>query len=274
MALAVMVQDVSYEVWDLQKQFVELLQSPISKQQRLKTQDCQHHVFNENLLHNTTNRILHDLHNSTRFRTLVSEQRLRATAFLTIASILLVEKGDIVETGVFAGGSSAVVLKVLFEMNHCNRQYWAFDSFEGLPQWDKSMDGDVIRFKAGAFKASQRAFTRNLSKLQLYDPHRIKIVKGWFNETCKEAAVEKISFLRLDGDLFASTWDAIDALYDKVVPGGFIYVDDYGSFQGCRQAIDMFRTKKQIYEPLRFISEIAEPGIIMFEAVWWQKRYS
>ena len=80
------------------------------------------------------------------------------------------------------------------------------------------------------------------------------------------------------GDLFESTWDAITALYKKVVPGGFIYVDDFGSFEGCREAINTYRQRNGIYESLQYIREnnaggaIPEKSIITFEAVWWQKR--
>ena len=57
---------------------------------------------------------------------------------------------------------------------------------------------------------------------------------GWFNETCSQSPVSAISLLRMDGDLFESTWDVLVALYDRVLPGGFIYVDDYGGYNGCQ----------------------------------------
>ena len=78
--------------------------------------------------------------------------------------------------------------------------------------------------------------------------------------------------------MFESTWDAITALYKRVVPGGYIYVDDYGSFEGCREAINAFRQRYGIYEILHYIREnnnqgvIPDKSIITFEAVWWQKR--
>jgi hypothetical protein len=85
--------------------------------------------------------------------------------------------------------------------------------------------------------------------------------------------VKDIAFLRLDGDLFVSTWDPLAAFYDRVIPGGYIYVDDYGSFNGCREAIDKFRFENKIFEPLRFVREDdLVTRRISFEAVWWQKR--
>lgn len=53
--------------------------------------------------------------------------------------------------------------------------------------------------------------------------------------------IGRIAYLRLDGDLYSSTMEALEALYHKVSPGGFVYVDDYGSYNGCRAAVDRFR---------------------------------
>eukprot|EP00661_Eupelagonemidae_sp_cell13_P004915 gene4915-1527_t len=61
----------------------------------------------------------------------------------------------------------------------------------------------------------------------LHDSGTVRILHGWFNETLPGAPVERISLLRLDGDIFVSTWQALDALYARVVPGGLVYVDDY-----------------------------------------------
>jgi Macrocin-O-methyltransferase (TylF) len=124
----------------------------------------------------------------------------------------------------------------------------------------------------GAFGISREDFSANLKKRSAWDDNIIQVQQGWFNETCPIAPINKIAFLRLDGDLFQSTWDVLVSLYDRVIPGGYIYVDDYGSYQGCRDAIEIFRHDKQIYETTNFIREDDEVGHITFEAVWWQKR--
>lgn len=102
------------------------------------------------------------------------------------------------------------------------------------------------------------------------------VTKGWFNETLPISKIDEISFLRLDGDLFASTLDGLTHLYHKVVPGDYIYVDDFASFPGCRRAVEIFREEHKIYEPLHYISEseggIGRGGGIFFEVVWWRKR--
>ncbi len=64
---------------------------------------------------------------------LVSVPRKKATAMLMAATLLMCKKGDIVETGVFKGGSSALIMKYLLELDQCGRKFYIFDSFEGLP---------------------------------------------------------------------------------------------------------------------------------------------
>jgi len=80
--------------------------------------------------------------------------------------------------------------------------------------------------------------------------------------------IKSISFLRLDGDLYVSTIQPLEILWDKLSVGGFIYVDDYGSFQGCRNAVNEFRKKRNITTPMVQIEERDDK----FEAVWWQKE--
>ena len=63
----------------------------------------------------------------------------------------------------------------------------------------------------------------------------------------------------------------LEGLYDRVAAGGYIYVDDYGSFNGCREAVDAFRQSRRIYEPMHFIPE-RDGAQVVFEAVWWQKE--
>lgn len=78
--------------------------------------------------------------------------------------------------------------------------------------------------------------------------------------------------MRLDGDLYESTKDALEILYDKVAIGGYIYVDDYGSFDGCKRAIDEFRTKRGVTDPMSIVIENTNAELNpMYEAVWWKK---
>ena len=112
------------------------------------------------------------------------------------------------------------------------------------------------------------------------DLSRIKIRKGWFNETLPDANIHAISFLRLDGDLYVSTMDGLTNLYHKVSVGGYIYVDDYGSYEGCRLAVNQFRRMHRITEIMHSIDEsVPASGLLRGwwagakqEAVWWRKE--
>jgi hypothetical protein len=204
---------------------------------------------------------------------IVSIPRKRAIAILTKAALTLPE-GDIVETGCFIGTTAAIVMDILLNFDPCGKRLWLFDSFQGLPDLTKE---DANTIQTDKYAVSYEAFTMNLRNIGLFDEHRLKITKGWFNETLKASPVEQISLLHLDGDIYESTWDALTAFYDKVVPGGYILVDDYGSYPGCRHAIDRFRHHKRIYEPLHYIQEtiVNDTGqfpMIHFEAVYWIKR--
>lgn len=162
---------------------------------------------------------------------------------------------------------------MLLRFDNCQRKFWGFDSFAGLPNNITNADGVWgVAGKGGDMAVSQERFEGNMKRWGAWNDSRIVISKGYFSETLPMSRVDKISFLRLDGDIFVSTWEALEFLYHKVVSGGYIYVDDYGSFEGCREAVDKFRVKHQIYEPLRYVREENQIKYIMFEAVWWKKK--
>lgn len=203
---------------------------------------------------------------------IVSDPRLLATFYL--AKNALDYPGDFVETGVYKGCTAAIMMKILMTLDDKGRKFYACDSFGGLPD-PVDLDGDRSfgnRGSKGDFAFGLNDFLGNLKQWKTYDEKRIVVVKGFFNETLPHIAVEHISFLRLDGDLFISTHDALINLYDKVVPGGFIYVDDFGSFTGCRAAVNKFRSRNRIFEPIHYIREDEDTGKILFEAIWWQKK--
>ncbi len=79
----------------------------------------------------------------------------------------------------------------------------------------------------------------------LLDEH-VRFLEGWFSETLPSAPIERIAVLRLDGDLYHSTMDALTSLYGKVSPGGFVIIDDYGAVPSCAQAVHDFRSRHGI----------------------------
>ena len=72
--------------------------------------------------------------------------------------------------------------------------------------------------------------------------HNIKLIKGIVEKTLLEPKnlPDKISILRLDTDFYESTKIELEILYTKLVPGGFLIIDDYGHFKGCRKAVDEY----------------------------------
>lgn len=199
---------------------------------------------------------------SMRTRSLVSFVRRLATVQLTMAALALGVPGDVFETGVYRGGTAVLMLEVLRQYApgpDSGRAFWAADSFDGLPEsepadWEartarplrgvpRAQMASAETGRRGKFRASRADFERTLHNTGVLRPPRaahLHVLQGWFNETLPRAGVARIAFLRLDGDIYSSTRDALRALYPRVSPGGLVYVDDYGSFLGCRNAVNEY----------------------------------
>jgi hypothetical protein len=93
---------------------------------------------------------------------------------------------------------------------------------------------------------SRKDVEDNFKSYQLLD-ERVVFLEGWFKDTLHRAPIEKLAVLRVDGDMYESTIQAMDALYSKLSPGGFLIVDDY-FLAPCAQAINEFRAKHGINE--------------------------
>ncbi len=154
--------------------------------------------------------------------------------------------GDIVECGVWRGGSAAMMARAnLEDRNRCaERRIWLFDSFQGLPPPGKK-DGEMERknyfegWNRGSTSDVRRAFDTVGVPLD-----GVEIVPGWFNVTLGRAPVDRIAVLHIDADWYDSTKLVLDALYDKVIPGGFIILNDYGAWPGCNRALaDFFQER-------------------------------
>jgi O-methyltransferase len=89
----------------------------------------------------------------------------------------------------------------------------------------------------------------NFESYRLLDD-QVKFLKGWFCDTLPSAPIEKLAILRLDGDLYESTMDALNSLYNKLSPGGYVIIDDYGVFKACKAAIHDFRAKNNVTSEL------------------------
>ncbi len=171
--------------------------------------------------------------------------------------------GDFIETGVWRGGASIMMRAVLKAYEVSDRSIWLADSFAGLPPPDIDKYpadlGDNLH-AAPELAISLEAVQANFARYDLLDV-QVRFLKGWFRDTLHKAPIGRLAILRLDGDMYESTMDALKALYDKVSPGGFVIVDDY-FLASCRQAVTDFRVVRGISEPLQ---EIDGNG------VFWEK---
>lgn len=220
--------------------------------------------------------------------TLVDLTRIRATIGLSIAALKIA--GDYVETGVFRGGTSVLMMRVLDRANDTTRLFWACDSFAGLPAADSYFDdpkqapgascigrrNSSICIKAisqrltkkGELSSSLSNFRHTVVKFHA-SLGRLRVVKGWFSDTLPPAGLRRIAFLRLDGDLYNSTYDALSRLEPLVAPGGYVYVDDYGSFRGCGAAVDRYLRETGLGSTLVLNALPNRNGKV--QAIWWQK---
>jgi hypothetical protein len=161
--------------------------------------------------------------------------------------------GDFVETGVWRGGASILMRAVLKAYGDCDRRVWLADSFQGLPQPDPARyprdAADSHHQLSGYLAVPLEEVKANFQRYGLLD-ERVCFLPGWFKDTLPSAPIARISVLRLDGDMYESTMEALEHLYPRVSDGGFIVVDDYGALPNCRAAVEDFRRARGIAEPV------------------------
>ena len=146
-----------------------------------------------------------------------------------------------------------------------DRTVWVADSFEGLPAPNPEkypVDAGLKLHEAEFLAVSLETVKNNFRRYGLLDD-QVKFLKGWFKDTLPIAPIEKLAVLRLDGDLYESTMDALVNLYPRLSPGGYIIVDDYGAIYQCKKAVSDYRKKHNITEPIIKID---------WAGVYWQKR--
>jgi hypothetical protein len=167
--------------------------------------------------------------------------------------------GDLIETGVWRGGATILMRALLKLYGVSDRNVWVADSFEGLPQPDPEKfpreaqfhDNKVTKTFYQRFASHLEEVQSNFRAYDMLDP-QVRFLKGWFKDTLPIAPIAKLALMRLDGDYYESTMDALTALYDKLSVGGFVIIDDYGedSWTYCRKAVDEFRESRSVSDPL------------------------
>lgn len=189
--------------------------------------------------------------------------------------------GDYVECGVWKGGASGLMALANQKYGPKRRHIHMFDIFDDICEPDPAVDGDfamnqmaeLAGVKRESFKGKLRPVkgvynshggygTVETVKCLMedkigYDKRFLHYYKGWFQETIPNVVrdIREIAILRLDGDLYASTKICLDFLYSRVVSGGFVIIDDYGTYEGCRKAVDEFMDKHGIGSFLNYVNQ-------------------
>jgi len=174
--------------------------------------------------------------------------------------------GDVIETGVWRGGACILMRAVLAAHGVTDRRVFVADSFEGLPKPDADRyphDAGDKHYKRSFLAVSREEVEANFAKYGLLDD-QVVFLKGWFKDTLPTAPIERLAVMRLDGDLYQSTIEALTALYPKLSPGGFCIIDDY-ALPMCKQAVDDYRSQNGVASPLERID---------WSGVFWRKEVS
>jgi O-methyltransferase len=160
-------------------------------------------------------------------------------------------EGDFIETGVWRGGACILMRGILEAYGDDTRRVFVADSFAGLP----SPDPESFPADAGdqhhthiELQVSRNDVEDNFRRFGLLD-ERVIFLQGWFKDTLPDAPIDQLAVLRLDGDMYESTIEALDALYAKVSYGGFVIVDDY-FLEPCAKAVHDFRERYGITSPI------------------------
>jgi hypothetical protein len=170
--------------------------------------------------------------------------------------------GDLIETGVWRGGACIFMRGYLEAYAMRGRRVWVADSFQGLPKPTHPADEayDYSREVAPYFAISLDEVKENFRRYDLLDD-RVVFLEGWFKDTLPLASVQELALIRLDGDLYESTMEALTNLYHRLSSGGFVIVDDY-IVEPCAKAIHEFRVSRSISDALVPIDA---------QSVYWRK---
>lgn len=199
-----------------------------------------------------------DIYEFVKKYTMTSPERIKvlldSIRYITNANI----RGDVVECGVWKGGSSMAVALMLKALGTETRNLWLYDTFEGM-----SMPSDLdVDFKGDKAAESLEKSDKETSNIWAYS--RLSEVKGNMESTLypvskilyRKGMVEdtlllndkpkEIALLRLDTDWYESTYAELKYLYPLVAKGGIIIIDDYGHWKGCKKAVEDYFKAEEI----------------------------
>ena len=183
--------------------------------------------------------------------------------------------GDIVECGVWKGGSIMIIVKTLLELKSYDKELYLFDTFEGMP---KPTEFDVsYKDKLAIKEFEDQKIDNNSSdwlRIELdevkknvfstgYNKEKFHFIKGKVEDTIPKNSPKTISILRLDTDWYDSIRHELIHLFPRLVKGGVIIIDDYGFWKGAKKAADEYFEENNISILLNRIDTTGVIGIKM-----------
>ena len=196
--------------------------------------------------------------NKSRAYTMTSTERMyglyKAAEYISKERI----RGDVVECGVWRGGSAMVAAYTLRKMGDITRKLYLYDTYTGMAEpdsRDRTILGNAPAHDIWLQAQKARVNTwclatldevkKNLYKTG-YPKQKIRFIKGKVEDTIPNIIPDKIAILRLDTDWYTSTYHELVYLYPRLVPGGVLIIDDYGHWQGARKAVDTYMREHKI----------------------------
>lgn len=196
--------------------------------------------------------------------TMIGPARLRNLRHLVETSLRDRIPGHFIETGVWRGGACILMRAILKAQGVTDRKVYCADSFAGLPKPDGRyrQDRRDRLYKFSELAISVDEVRKNFDVYGLLDEQVVFLV-GWFRDTLPKLTNEQFAVIRLDGDMYESTMDALTHLYPCLSPSGFAIIDDYGPLKGCRTAVHDYLNAHKL-----------SPEIVPVDnsCVWWRKE--
>ncbi|MCK2221078.1 TylF/MycF family methyltransferase [Actinomadura sp. ATCC 31491] len=197
--------------------------------------------------------------------TMVGMERLDNVQFCVERVLADGVPGDLIETGVWRGGVCILMRAILRAHGVHDRKVWVADSFQGVPVTDADshpLDQEMALHKINSVLSIPAEEVRaNFKRYELLD-EQVEFLEGWFRDTLPGAPIDTLAVMRLDGDLYESTVDALTSLYPKLSPGGFVIIDDY-NIAPCRKAVHEYRREHGIDDKIVPID---------LSGVYWRKE--
>lgn len=194
--------------------------------------------------------------------TLIGMKRLDCIEYCLTEIIKDNIPGDLLEAGVWRGGATIFMAGYFKALEITDRKIFVSDSFEGCPPPTNVIDKKDNYYQFDLLSVGLNLVQDNFRNYNLLSD-QIVFLKGWFKDTLPNGPFNKLALIRIDGDMYESTMDALEATYSRLSPGGFLIVDDYSAIEASKLAVDDFRKSKNITEAIHFID---------WAGIYWRKE--